>query len=379
MKRIACAAVATLALHADAGHIDEKLSADAEADAEASKKAHCWCQGLEVALAARSREGESQTRYLGSQKDQHDASNNLLRLEIAGHQKQASEHQNSLDSGAAVMGKSQKDFEDEAQFHESAIAAVSKALDKIPEGSGGEVKGALRGLHETFSKNLEQAQEDNAAKFAGLREQKSKMLDLANQAAEMKAERLASSEKAAQQAETQLKLYGEQRDADFGLSGELREACSALESEAAERLRLRNEVSVALSQAKVDEAQAASLRAASKVLLSTKRGVQAAKAHGQYSPLDEATSTSKDLAKLLAQSSAVEGALLKMLSATVMTAHLADSGSAPAVKSSIDKLGAAGEANANALPQLFDKVRAAGQKCSQADAKLVTELKADEK
>lgn len=380
MKKFACAAAAALALTGvDAGHIDEKLSADKEADETASKKAHCWCQGMEEVLAARSREGESQTRYLSSQKDQRDASNNLLRLEIKGHHKQANEHQQSLDSGAAVMGKSQADFEEEAEFHEKAITAVKTAMDKIPEGQGGEVRGALRGLHDTFSKNLEEAKEQQESKFAGLREQKSKMLDLANQAAEMKAERLAAGEKASSQAEAQLRLYGEQRDADFELSSQLRDACSALESDAAERLRLRNEVDVAVSQAKVDEAHAASQKAALKVLLSTRRGVQQAAAHSQYSPVEEATETAKGLAKLLAESAQVEEALQKTLSSTVMNVHLAGGEGAPAVKTAVDKLGAAAEKNAGALPQLFDKVRAAGQKCSQADAKLVDELKADEK
>eukprot|EP00929_Paragymnodinium_shiwhaense_P046946 TRINITY_DN23856_c0_g2_i1.p1 TRINITY_DN23856_c0_g2~~TRINITY_DN23856_c0_g2_i1.p1 ORF type:complete len:385 (+),score=138.73 TRINITY_DN23856_c0_g2_i1:52-1206(+) len=380
MKKIACAAVAAaLAFQVDAGAIDDKLSADANADEAASKKAHCWCQGLEEALAARGREGESQLRYLESQKEQREAGNKVLRMEISTHKAEAAQHQASLDSGDAQMQKSQEEFEAEVDSHEKAISAVKRAIAKLPADSP--ARGALDTLHDSFSKNLEDTKTDHEDKFAGLHEQKSKLVDLANKEAAHKSTELEAGEKAELEAATQLKLYGEQRDADYELTYQVKEICSALESEAADRLSLRNDVSIALSHAKVAAAEAASMAAASKVFLATKGGsaksksLKDVKAHSQYSPLEEAVSTTNDLAKLMDESSRVEDDLRKILSSTVMTAHLAGSEDGASVKATVEKLGAAAQKNADALPQFFSQVRAAGNKCSLADAKLVDELK----
>jgi len=129
-----------------------------------------------------------------------------------------------------------------------------------------------------------------------------------------------------------------------------------------------------MSVAKAEEAQAASQQAASTVLLSKHSLV---KAHGSYSPLEEATKAAAELSGLIAEADKVQSSLQQMLSSTVLTVHLGGSDHPAAVQAALTALGAEAEGEVTSLPPLFEEVRAAGQKCATADTALVAELKAE--
>jgi len=362
MKFALCALLLSLAR---AGDIGEKLAAETAADDAASENAKCWCKDLQETLASRAREAEFELRHLDNQKSKGDTDNNVLRLEVAAHQAEASQHQQSLDSNAAIANKTQLSYEEGKAFHETALKSVRKAMDALPDGKGGDVRGALRGLEQSFAKKLDEVKDKQGSKLAGLREAKAEMLRLAREAEGEKTRRLADGVRAVEQASIQYDRFTAQSDADRALNSAMQSRCTTLSSEAVERKRLRQQAIMAVSQAKVNVAEAAAAKASSKLVLFS----SAASKSSRILAEDDGDA----LVALMARSSEVQGEMAKMLSAVVLDAHLLDSRSGvdAAVKAALAKLGQEAGTNLRSLPHLFDAVRAAGGKSSEADRMLV--------
>mmetsp|Transcript_124675 Transcript_124675/g.364125 ORF Transcript_124675/g.364125 Transcript_124675/m.364125 type:complete len:379 (-) Transcript_124675:39-1175(-) len=367
--KLVLAVVAFVLAHAGVlQDLGEKLEAQTEADRAASENARCWCKRFTETLASRQREAESELQHLEAQRSVQHFDNEGLRLEVAGHEAQAREHQQALDAGSGIAAKEKAAYEEEQASHESALKAIRKAMDKIPQGSGSEVHGALRGLENTFQSKKEAAQESYSNNMDAVLDSKAEMLRLANEAAAMKSGRLAAGIQATEKATIEINLYTAQREADTALSASMQTLCEKMERDAAARTQKRQSAEVAVSQANVRIAQEASRQAMSNAVFLH---------HGSRAKLSGAfrkTLDSLDLSGHVAESNGIQSALAQMLSTVVMDAHLVQSSEVEAqVKGAMESLGQEAQQSLDSLPQLFDEVRSAGQKSTQADQHLHAE------
>lgn len=360
-------------------------------------------------------------------------------MEISQHNKQASMHQNGLDTAKEINSAERDAYQEDHAVRGGSIDSIQGALDAIPEGMGGEVRGALKGLEQGFASNMEDAErgeEHRSNQMKGLMEAKAEMLRLEHEAAERKQKRLAASQDAAEQAGSQLEAYGARKDADAALSYSSQELCSALSGKADERGSLRQATHVAIAQAAYASRSAASFRAMSRVALMARvtrlqslatnvgkggafqkelqqASIQArsgelsgAKAtlqqlHATVTKarrecddsvkerlagteriakhnLDGAKRAGEDTEGLLTRSSGIEDELKKALNEIVMDARAVHDGASDdqSTRDAMAKLGQHAEADLESLPALFDAVRAAGQDTGKADHRLVDELAA---
>jgi hypothetical protein len=365
---------------AHGGDVGEALAKEGEVDAAASQDAECWCKSLRETLESRDRAASFELRHLGSFKESQSAGNNVLRMEVAKHNEEAASHQQSIASGSALADKKAAAYDEDKSERDQSLKAIRKAMAALPEGSDGSaMHGALRGLKDKFESHQKQAESENTGRMDDLLDAKAEMLKLANGQAEAKTQRLADGMSEVARASSEITLYSAQQDTDRSLGAAVEDICTRLSEEAAERQKLRQSAQIAVSQVKVDQAQNAWLRAANKVLLSSKARVQEARQQGEAAePLEEQKEFAKELNDIVSHSSEIEGKMAKNLQAMVMDAHLIVNvmdKTAPSVKTAVEKLGDTAKANREAMPELFNKVRAAGKKCMLADMKLVTQLR----
>lgn len=360
-------------------------------------------------------------------------------MEISQHHQQASMHQNGLDTAEEIDSAEHSAYQEDHAVRGGSLDSIQGALDAIPEGMGGDVRGALRGLEQGFASNNEDAERSEkhrSDEMKGLMEAKANMLRLEHQSAERKSKRLADSQAAVEQASSHLEAYGARIDADASLRHASEELCSALSNRADERGSLRQATHVAISEAAFASRSAASFRAMSRVALmarvtrlqslaanvgeggafdkelqqasiEAKRGeLSGAKAtlqelhatvvrarrecddgakerltgaeHIAKNNLDGAKRAGEDVESLLARSTGIEDELKKAMNEIVMDARAVHDGASndQATRDAMAKLGQHAEDDLESLPALFDTMRAAGQGAGKADHRLVDELAA---
>lgn len=362
-----CVALSRVGAYDD---VDEKLSAETTADDAASSMAACWCHEYEEELDSRGRDIEFALRHAEQDKNVAHFGNVKLRLEIDEHSKEISQHQQSLDSGAAIKGKSQSAYEEERQFHQAAIDSIHKAIDVIPAGSGGEVRGTLQSLKQTFADKMSESEAQHNSSFRGVLDAKAEMLRLAKEGADMKSKRLQEGLSTVEAADHRITAFTAQESSDASVRSSLTTLCDGLSSEAAERTRLRQQAAIVVSQAKADQAAAAAHQAYSK--MSFLRGSSKVNVTIHASSHAQATS----LEAMLARGKDVEAKVTKMLSMVRLDAQLigATGGETAKVKAAIADLGKKADANLQAFPSLFAAVRTSGQKSAIVDQQYASEF-----
>jgi len=343
-----------------------RLQAEGEEDAAAGRAAGCWCEELGEALEWRERDTDSQLRFLNTQGKIAKIDNQKLRHQVSGHIAEAERHQQSLDTHSAITGRKNKDYEDEREFHESALKGIREAIGVIPEGSGGQVRGALRGLEQTFSDKLEESTAEQKRQANGLQDAKRELLRLAKEGAKAKQKRLAKGLQDVERTSAQAALYSERRDADLALGNARRTLCSSVEEALATRLRLRQQALIAFSKADAEVAQAAAARAASKVVALV--GGQA----NATAMVSKGAATGPDFQRILGRTNKIEAGLMKVLDLSAYNGHsVASSGRVNKdVKSAVASLQNEVDANLEATPGLFAAVRSTGQKSLEVDTRM---------
>lgn len=348
------------------GDLAEQVEAQGSQDSKASEGAHCWCRELEETLAERAREATSEVNFLTTQRNTRHFDNNRLRAEVKQHERDASQHQQSLDQGGALASRAATDQDADSEFHRGALRSVRKALDAVPEGTGEEVRGALQALNQTFAEKLRESQEAHEQR-AGAHEEalkaKQEMLRLAHAGAQSAQDRLQAGEGFVVRADAKLNAYSAQQEADASLRAAVGALCGALEEQEEGRQQLRHQALIAISEAKVASAQAAAAQARAGLVLAAGKAGRSVAA----------------VADVVARGGEVESKLAAALTSTVQTGHLVNMGGAhatDAVKAAIASIGKEAESNLEAMQPLFAAVRGAGQQCGKADARLQAALAA---
>merc|ERR1719324_19387 len=269
--------------------ISERVRAQGEEDETATKKVGCWCDATKNVLQSRLSDAESDLRSLHPQVDGAIASNTRLRLEVADHEDAAAEHAQSLDAATAIRESSHERFVSEEADSSSALNSLKYAQDAVAkmraavlalrqdrsatrtelshpvsflqrkQHSASMVAGTLQSLEDSFSSSLDAAREDEAQQkeqYESIASAKQRMLKLETEAAQRKQARVAESEaKLVRDKQTIAGLEGRQA-ADQELLAAVNRACSAVEDGAAKRTKIRNELNVALSQTRANQAHA---------------------------------------------------------------------------------------------------------------------------
>jgi len=370
MKRVVVAVVLTLSQARDLG---ETLSAESTEDASASDKATCWCKQLEETLDTRSREADAELNYWEKTKTAQHYENEALRIEVAAHKDEAADHQHALDQGNAISSKKQKSYEEERDFHENAVKSVQKAMAAIPEGSGEEVKGALRGLEDQFTDKMEEADSQHSNNMQDVLDSKAEMLRLANSAASAKQKRLSDGEADVGHATGMYGAYQNQTTADSELSVAVQNLCQELPNQAQERERLRQQALVAISTVNAEIAQKASQAAFSKFSL-IRRSSNLRASHSAKTKAKSRRELDSELKELIIKGEQVEADMVKLLNNVVHEANWGPS-SGPAaadarVETALQELAKTAEADVQKLPPLFAAVKLAALKSLKADKEI---------
>lgn len=350
------------------GDLSEKVEQEGSDDSKASEGVACWCRELEEKLDERSREASSEVNFLTTLRNQKHFENSGLRIEVQKHQHEAAQHQQSLDEGGALADAAAADHASDREFHENALRSLGKALDVIPEGTGGEVRGALEALNSSFSDKLREARAEHqhrASAHEDALKAKEEMLRLAHEGAQAAQERLQAGEGTVADASAKLSAYEAQQQADAALRAAAQSLCGTVEDGAQARRQLRQQALIAISQAAVVEAQAVAAKAHAGLVLAAAASERSGAAG------------TAGLDALVARSSDLESKLALALTNTVSTAQAAQMGTLHAegaVKDAIVKLGDKVESDLQAMQPLFSAVRTAGHKSSEADLALESAL-----
>lgn len=351
------------------GDLSEKVEQEGSDDSKASEGVACWCRELEEKLDERSREASSEVNFLTTLRNQKHFENSGLRIEVQKHQHEAAQHQQSLDEGGALADAAAADHASDREFHENALRSLGKALDVIPEGTGGEVRGALEALNSSFADKLREARAEHqhrASAHEDALKAKEEMLRLAHEGAQAAQERLQAGEGTVADASTKLSAYEAQQQADAALRAAAQSLCGTVEDGAQARRQLRQQALIAISQAAVVEAQAVAAKAHAGLVLAAAAANERSRAAG-----------TAGLDALVARSSDLESKLALALTNTVSTAQAAQMGTLHAegaVRDAIVKLGDKVESDLQAMQPLFSAVRTAGHKSSEADLALESAL-----
>jgi len=240
------------------GDLSDTIEQEGSEDSKASEGVACWCRELEEKLDERSREASSEVNFLTTLRDQKHFENSGLRIEVQKHQHEAVQHQQSLDEGSALASAAAADHASDREFHEDALRSLGKALDVIPEGTGGEVRGALEALNSSFASRLREAREAHQLR-AGAHEDalraKGQMLRLAHEGARAAQDRLQAGEGTVAGANAKLSAYAAQQQADAALRAAAQSLCGTVQDGAQARQQLRQQALIAISQAAVVAAQ----------------------------------------------------------------------------------------------------------------------------
>jgi len=328
---------------------------------------------LDEALDWRKRDTDSQLRFLETQGTIAKLENQKLRHQVAGHLAEAEQHQQSLDTHTAITGRSNKAYEEEREFHESALKSIHKAIGVIPEGSGGEVRGALRGLASTFSDKLDESAAEQKRQANGVSDAKRELLRLAKEGAKAKQQRLAKGLKDVERTTAQAALYSERRDADLALGDARRTLCNSVEQGLSARTRLRQQALIAFSTADAEAAQAAAARAASKVVALVGSGKARSHSGGNATAaVSRGSSAGPDFERIMGRTKKIEAGLMKALDLSKYNGHsITTSGRLNKdVKSAVASLQKEVDANLEAMPKLFAAVHSSGQKSLKVDARM---------
>jgi len=373
---------ALLLVLARGGDLRDTLEAQSTADGDVSEEAACWCNKLKDTLNSRSRETESQLQYMRNEQSRRHFENEALRSEVAGHEAEAEEHQQSLDSGASINSKAHASYEEEKGFHESALKSVRKAMEVIPDGSGGEVMGALRGLEQTFSDKMEDAQAQHESRDQGLLDSKAEMLRLAKSAAATKSKRLSDGVAAVAQAKARVSLYDEQSSADASLGTSVENLCTSLTTDREMRERLWQDAILAYSQAEAEKASALATKSMSRLAFfkrtskfssdkSNLRATLSSEGHAAHTMKDDS-----DLESFMSRSKVVQAKIIQMLGVVLSDVRLVDqsSNADEHLKRAVEELCKTAAANAEPLPSLFEAVRSVGQRSMTIDKKIAAEM-----
>jgi len=350
------------------GDLSDTIEQEGSEDSKASEGVACWCRELEEKLDERSREASSEVNFLTTLRDQKHFENSGLRIEVQKHQHEAVRHQQSLDEGSALASAAAADHASDREFHEDALRSLGKALDVIPEGTGGEVRGALEALNSSFASRLREAREAHQLR-AGAHEDalraKGQMLRLAHEGARAAQDRLQAGEGTVAGANAKLSAYAAQQQADAALRAAAQSLCGTVQDGAQARQQLRQQALIAISQAAVVAAQAVAAKSTAGLVLVAAANDRsgAARAAG--------------LDALVARSTELESRLALALTNAVSTTRAVQMGilhADGAVKDAIVKVGAKVESDLQAMQPLFSAARAAGHKSSEADLTLESAL-----
>lgn len=347
------------------GDLSEKVDQEGSEDSKASEAVACWCRELEEELGERAREASSEVNFLTTLRSQKHFENAGLRIEVQKHQHEAAQHQQSLDEGGALADAAAADHASDREFHEDALESLGKALDVIPEGTGGEVRGALEALNSSFAGKLREARAAHELR-SGAHEDalkaKEEMLRLSREGTAAGQERLHAGEGTEADAGAKLSAYAAQQQADATLRAAAQSLCGTVQDGAQARQQLRQQALIALSQAAVVAAQAVAAKSQAGLVLATAAGERSGAA---------------GLSALVARSSDLESKLALALTTTVSTARAVQMGTLhaeSAVKDAIVKVGDKVEGDLQAMQPLFGAVRTAGHKSSEADLALESAL-----
>jgi hypothetical protein len=383
--------------------LDDQIASETKADAEASGDIKCWCKDVQSALDERLRNSESEISELEHIKDSRFYENVGLNIEVKQHQKQIADHSQSLQTSNALSAKNAKSHASEKAETTQSLKALREAMKTVPEGS--EVHGTLKGLEDSFSSKLEEAQKSNERRqtqYEDMNSAKSEMLKLARHGAEMKTRRLSEGEAVISQAKSDISAYTMQREADWALQSSLKSVCGDLADAHTKRLNQRQDAVIAISDEKAKNAQANAQKAMSKVMLLRSKSVTKARCskvleilgttfQGDCSGVREraedakrraddvlagARKAAKDVMTLMDKSNGIQAGMSKVLSNIKLNSYLASSKLKlePGVKGKISDIGSSADSDLKALPSLFDKVRAKAKESTKGDMKLVTSL-----
>lgn len=399
------AITAALSLGGPLTDLNDQLENDSKADTKAAEEVKCWCKDVQAALDERLRNSDSEISELERIRDSRFYENVGLNVEVKQHKEQIDDHSQSLQTANALAEKSGKSHALEKAQTAQALKQLRKAMDIVPKGN--EVHGTLKGLEESFSSKLEEAEQEHdrrQSQFQDMNEAKADMLKLAKRGLEMKMHRVAEGKVVIAQAKSDISAYTGQREADWALQASLRSVCDDIAGAAAKRLTMRQDAMIAISEEKAENAKTESMKAMSKVMLLKSKSVvtreaQCAKmleslgasfkgdcdgvrerAEDAKRRADEnlegAKKNAKDIMTLMDKSHSIQSDLTKMLSNVKLNVHLATTKGklASGVKSKISALGDAADADLKAAPSLFDKVRAKGKESTMKDMKVVTSL-----
>lgn len=387
--------------------LDEVLTAQGKADKDASERAECWCKEVKELVSSRLSAAEVDKNNLEHLRTSQGFENDRLRQEVAQRSEEVASHSQSLDTMGSIADKSTSAHADEHAELKASLRSVHKAIDALGEHAGGEVANVLHRLKENFSKKLNASKsrsEGDQSHYEGLRDGKEEMLRLAKRATTETKSRLAAGNVVVAQSSSQIAALEGQAAADGPLMAAVRSLCDNLEAQATERQSKRQSALVATSQAKAEEAQARSMKAALKVMMLSRynktaglktSSVRAGKidegAKGDCAgvleraedtkrraaeSLDGAKDSAGKLMALIDQSNEIEAGLGKMLQNMFMETHLAESRGAlvEKVKNAVSALGESAQADLKSLAQPFADLRSLGKTSSLADHKLVVEL-----
>lgn len=400
------ALVAASSLDGPLSDLNDKLEAEAKADAKVAEDAKCWCKDVQSVLDDRLRNSDSQISDLEHIRDARFYENVGLNVEVKQHGKQIDDHEQSLQAAGALASKATKAHGNEKEQTKQALKSLRNAIDIVPKGN--EVHGVLQGLEDKFAAKLEDAQEEHdrrESQMKDVNEAKQEMLRLAKKSLNSKMRRVADGKVVIAQAKSDIAAFSQQRDSDYSLQASLRSVCDKVQDAATKRIKERQDAVIAISEQKATNAEKAAQKAMSKVMLLKSKAAVTSQSgscskmldllgesfQGDCSGVKERAEDAKrradenlagakksaaDIMKLMDKSNSIQAGLTKMLSNVYMNSHLATTKGklAAGIKSKIDALGDTANADKKETPGLFDQLRAKGKESTKADMKVVTSL-----